>query len=89
MNARTIKVDRSPFKHYIEYGEGDDFKIIPVSRMANLSTSLTSLRKKGVQHVRVKINTALSAELCHTPFIVYEGHPQDVREHLKRPWRGM
>lgn len=79
----------SLFKHYIQYGSGDDTKIIPVSRMANVNTSLRRLGNNGVQRVTVKINMAGSHVICHNAFLVFEGHPHDVREHLRKPLRGL
>lgn len=89
MKSRTVKVQRVPFKHYIEYGKGDDFTIKPVARMANVNMELRRLGNHGVDWVTVKINMALSDVLCHNTYLIYEGHPHDVREHLRKPLRGL
>lgn len=89
MRARTVTVDKTPFRHYIEYGTGDDARIKPIKRMANVNMELRRLGNAGVRNVVVKINMAASDVLCHNAFLVFEGHPHDVREHLRKPLRGL
>jgi hypothetical protein len=89
MAARTVKVDRTPFRHYIRYGEGDDMRVKPIKRMANLNMELRRLGNRGVRNVVVTIDLAASDVLSHNASLVYEGHPHDVREHLRNPLKGL
>jgi hypothetical protein len=89
MKTRTVKVDKTPFRHYIQYGVGDDMRIIPTKRMANLNMALRRLAERGVQNVIVRIDLANSPVLSHNANLTYEGHPSDIREHLRKPLRGL